>query len=59
MYVCVSVWVSVCDCKCLWPLIPLELELQVAMSWVWYGCWELNSGPLEEQYMFLTTKPSL
>jgi hypothetical protein len=23
------------------------------------GCWELNSGPLEEQLMLLTTKPSL
>ena len=20
----------------------------------WCGCWELNSGPLEEQYTFLT-----
>jgi hypothetical protein len=24
-----------------------------------YGCWELNSGPLEEQSMLLTTGPSL
>ena len=24
-----------------------------------YGCWELNSGPLEEQAMLLTTEPSL
>ena len=23
------------------------------------GCWELNSGPLEEQAMLLTTEPSL
>jgi hypothetical protein len=23
------------------------------------GCWELNSGPLEEQLVLLTTKPSL
>ena len=23
------------------------------------GCWELNSGPLEEQAMFLTSEPSL
>jgi hypothetical protein len=22
------------------------------------GCWDLNSGPLEEQSMFLTTEPS-
>lgn len=28
-------------CQC-----PLELELQAAAS---YGCWELNSGFLEEQ----------
>ena len=23
------------------------------------GCWELNSGPLEEQTMLLTSEPSL
>jgi len=23
------------------------------------GCWELNSGPLQEQLVFLTTEPSL
>jgi hypothetical protein len=23
------------------------------------GCWELNSGPLEEQPVLLTTEPSL
>jgi hypothetical protein len=23
------------------------------------GCWELNSGPLEEQSMLLTAEPSL
>ena len=24
-----------------------------------YGCWELNSGPLEKQAMLLTAEPSL
>ena len=24
-----------------------------------YGCWELNSGPLEEQQVLLTPEPSL
>jgi len=24
-----------------------------------YGCWDLNSGPLEEQSALLTTEPSL
>ena len=24
-----------------------------------YGCWELNSGPLEAQSMLLTSEPSL
>lgn len=23
------------------------------------GCWEPNSGPLQEQYMLLTTEPAL
>ena len=26
---------------------------------VWHGCWELNSGPQEEQCVLLTTEPSL
>jgi len=29
------------------------------LSWEPYGCWELNSGPLEEQPVLLTTEPSL
>jgi hypothetical protein len=24
-----------------------------------YGCWELNSGPVEEQSVLLTSEPSL
>ena len=24
-----------------------------------YGCWDLNSGPLEEESALLTTEPSL
>ena len=39
---------------------PLELELQTVVSQsIPSGCWELNSGPLEEQPMLLTTEPSL
>jgi hypothetical protein len=34
------------------------LELQEAMS-CQCGCWDLNSGPLEEQRVLLTTEPSL
>ena len=26
---------------------------------MWYGCWDLNSGPLEEQSVLLITEPSL
>lgn len=32
----------------------LGLEFHVAVS-----CWEPNSVPFEEQYVFLTTEPSL
>jgi hypothetical protein len=34
-------------------LDPLELELEVC------ECWELNSGPLQEQPVLLIAKPSL
>ena len=33
-----------------------------AYTWLgaaWWGCWELNSCPLEEHQMLLTTEPSL
>ena len=33
-----------------------ELDLVVSQP---SGCWELNSGPLEEQQTFLTDKPFL
>ena len=37
---------------------PLQMELQLVVSWE-CGCWELNSGSLEEQTVLLTTEPSL
>ena len=37
----------------------LELELQIDSCELPCGCWELNSGPLEEQSEFLTTEPFL
>ena len=33
-------------------------ELQMVMSCL-YGCWELNSGPLQEQCELSSPKPSL
>lgn len=37
-------------------LDPLELELQAAVNHK-HRCWELNSGPLQEQQLLLTTGP--
>jgi hypothetical protein len=36
----------------------MELELPAVMSHLAW-CWELNSGPLQEQQVLLTTEPSL
>jgi hypothetical protein len=38
---------------------PLELELQMIVSYLPRGCWESILSPLEEQPAFLTTEPSL
>ena len=40
-------------------LEPLELELQAVVSHIEYRCWELKSGPLEEQEAVLITELSL
>jgi hypothetical protein len=39
-------------------LDSLQLELQM-LSAAWHRCWELDSGPVQEQQVFLITKPSL
>ena len=60
----------VCVCVCTWSehwfLEGGEVsrnEYWTPESWhysqvVWYGCWDLKSGPLKEQYAFLATDPS-
>lgn len=36
------------------------LELSSVQSWAtWWQCWERNSGPLQEQYSFFSSEPSL
>jgi hypothetical protein len=37
------------------PIDPLELELHADCELL-YGCWELNSGPFQEQQVVLTTE---
>lgn len=58
-------------CVCVWCLymstgILGGQRCQIPWSWrykqlwtSWHGCWELNSGPLQEQCMFLIAEPSL
>lgn len=38
-----------------WDPLPPELQTNEAL----HGCWELNSGPMQEQTVFFTTKPPL
>ena len=61
MCICVSLSVGVH----MW--IPMESRRD-SRSWIWHsraipdtqlGCWELNSGPLQEQQILLTLEPSL
>lgn len=40
--------------------IPLELEYrQLGVQAAKCGCWDLNLGPLQEQYMLMTTESFL
>ena len=46
---------------CMYTCMPEE-GIRSHYRWLWAtlcGCWELNSGPLEEQTMLLTSEPSL
>lgn len=51
--VCGMVCVCVYTYECGYPQRP---DKQVWATWL--GCWELNCGPLKEQHLFLTAKPS-
>ena len=46
-------------CRCLQTHQKRVLDPHYRWLWATCGCWELNSGPLEEQSMLLTTEPSL
>lgn len=66
LFLCVWVfWLRVCVPRtCLHPQKPevsnKSPRTGVRYSWeVPYGCWELSSGPLEEQKELLATEPSL
>lgn len=54
MYVCVSVHMFMSTCQKRAP-DPLELGLQTIVSCLTW-CWELNSGPLQEQYVLLSAE---
>lgn len=56
MYEC-STWITVCPpLVCLLDILKLEL---MDDFWATVWCWELNSGPLQEQQVLLTAEPSL
>jgi hypothetical protein len=54
----VIIW-RVSTCHCLQTHQRRESNLLIDGSEPPCGCWELNSGPLEEQSVFLTFEPSL
>jgi hypothetical protein len=67
--VCVCACVCVCVCVCVYTypftyrgqrrvLDPLELESKASVNCL-MRFWELNSGPLQKQPVFLTIKPFL
>lgn len=59
--VLVPVWVHAGGCRCPWKsqtLNPPKLE-EKRLGATWPGCWELDSGLLQEQAKLLTTEPSL
>ena len=62
--ICVRQGVCADGCECLWDLeenigFPKQEWVLVVMGAAWYGCWEQNLCPLEEQQALLTTEPSL
>lgn len=52
---------SLCLCMCVQAPIHTEEGARFPRAGVtgWYGCWELNSSSPREQWMLLTTEPSL
>lgn len=64
MYVCVwGVFTCMCECRC--PRCS-EKGIRSAIAGVTggvgtpdCGCWELSSGPVQDQYSTLTTEPFL
>lgn len=66
--------IYLCVAMCFCPLVrkctkgyavPVEDRRGSHIPWNWQvveplrGCWELNTSPLEEQYILLTSEPSL
>lgn len=52
-------WILADECRCLWrpeASDPLELELQVAVSYPNRGAGESHSGPLQGQHTLLTAE---
>lgn len=61
------VCVYVCACACMHACVPVEARRRHLIFWRWIfrelwatQCWylKMNSGPLEEQQVFLMNKPS-
>lgn len=60
-YMCVCIYIYVCMCKCVEARSGIR-SWGWSYRWLWAACcrcWELNSGLLQEQYMYLTVEPCL
>jgi hypothetical protein len=58
VYVCVCVCIYI-HCSCLQTCQKRASDPVIGGCELPCGSWELNSGPLEEESVFLTTEPSL
>lgn len=60
VYVCMIVSLCIYMCDCTLSAVLLENRGECwALELVVVRCWELNLRPLQEQYILLTTEPSL
>lgn len=63
MYVCGGVFICMCECRC--PrgsekgIRSAIAEVTGGVGTLDCGYWELNSGPMQEQYCILTTEAFL
>jgi hypothetical protein len=59
LFIYLLIYLSYLHCSCLQTLQKRESDLITVGCGPPCGCWDLNSGPVEEQSVVLTSEPSL